>query len=323
MYQPISRRYEDDLSALEADFAPAWYRLTTGDFGPPQRCLGDEVPPAQWWQHALPDSPPETGSDFIAVRSAIQDLVDEGNGGKFVNLAFRCAETFRETDYRGGCNGARIRFPPESDWISNEGTSDALELLEPIKTMYPDVSYADLIVLAGQTAVEAAAGDAMDYCDGRVDADDAVGSDILAPRVYSPAVVSIEDDMTVKSLTFEQGVSLFARPVNGDLSSQYFISLKAGGDFTEFEKALLEEPFAEIVDAFIADEALLKTTFAEAWTKMMTAGRYDGPNENACTGVKIATMAVDSEAPTSAPITGNVALSSLSFMVVALASLFL
>jgi hypothetical protein len=281
------------------------------------------VPPAQWWQHALPDSPPETGSDFIAVRSAIQDLVDEGNGEKFVNLAFRCAETFRETDYRGGCNRARIRFPPESDWISNEGTSDALELLEPIKTMYPDVSYADLIVLAGQTAVEAAAGDAMDYCDGRVDADDAVGSDILAPRVYSPAVVSIEDDMTVKGLTFEQGVALFARPVNDDLSSQYFISLKAGGDFTELEKALLEEPFAEIVDSFIAEEALLKTTFAEAWTKMMTAGRYDGPNENACTGVKIATMAVDSEAPTSAPITGNVALSSLSFMVVALASLFL
>ena len=160
-YEPISRLFAEDIGELENQFKHAWYHLTSADMGTVDRCLGDEVPPAQEWQSPLPDPPTNLAEiDFVAIRSAIQSLVDEDSTkiGAYTNLAYRCASTFRETDYQGGCNGARIRFSPESDWVSNTGTTDAFSTLESVKTSFPAVSYADLIVLAGQTAVEAAGG---------------------------------------------------------------------------------------------------------------------------------------------------------------------
>jgi catalase-peroxidase len=141
-------------------------------------------------------------------------LVDEDSTkiGAYANLAYRCASTYGETDYRGGCNGARIRFSPESDWDSSTGTTDAFSTLESVKTSFPAVSYADLIVLAGQSAVEAAGGTAMQFCPGRTDALDATGSAKLEPRYYEPAVISIRDNMQVKGLKPQEGVALFARP---------------------------------------------------------------------------------------------------------------
>ena len=72
------------------------------------------------------------------------------------------------------------------DWDVNAGAEDALALLEPVKASYPDVSYADLIVLVGQAAIEAAAGSALTFCAGRVDAMDGAGSKNLDPRTYAP-----------------------------------------------------------------------------------------------------------------------------------------
>ena len=93
------------------------------------RCLGKYVPPAQPFQFPLPDSP-KALPDFTKVRTEIiqvmttrsshlePDMVDGKPyyGAVFAMLAWRCASTFRATDYRGGCNGARIRFAPEKDW---------------------------------------------------------------------------------------------------------------------------------------------------------------------------------------------------------------
>jgi catalase (peroxidase I) len=136
--------------------------LHFSDMGPALRCLGSMVPDPQPFQRTLPQSPPaDQLPDYIPVRSAIQAIIDGDSAAtdKFINLAYRCAFTFRSTDYQGGCNGARIRFSPEADWPENEGTSDALEMLSPVKEMYSDISYADLIVLAALTALEQENGD--------------------------------------------------------------------------------------------------------------------------------------------------------------------
>ena len=173
IYRPISLEYAANLSKLETDFAAAWYRLTSSDMGPATRCIGEYVRDPQHWQHTLPEYSGEL-PDFTSVRTKIQELLDsdDTNYRAFVNLAYQCASTFRETDYRGGCNGARIRFSPEADWEVNAGTSDALTTLASVKEAYPDATYADIIVLAGQTAVESAGGLAQPFCGGRVDAED-------------------------------------------------------------------------------------------------------------------------------------------------------
>lgn len=295
-YRPISESFKNDITVLENAFQHAWYRLTTADMGPVSRCIGDEVPDPQPFQVPLPPSP-DVEPDYIMIRSAIQTLIEDDpdtNTAAFVNLAYRCASTYRDTDYRGGCNGARIRFEPESSWPSNVGTADALSTLEPIIIEYPDISYSDLIVLAGQTAIESAGGKSMSFCGGRVDALDGSGSINLEPRTYTPALVSIRDDMQVKGLSAREGVALAARPTTSTakLSNQFFVDLLAAGagsNFSEEEQALLEGEFKPIVEEYAANNDLFLDEFASAWTKMMIADRFNRPSNNVCDSLSHAT----------------------------------
>jgi catalase (peroxidase I) len=290
-YRPISQEYANNIDLLAKDFGAAWYRLTSSDMGPATRCIGEYVLPPQHWQHTLPEFEGEL-PDFVAVRAKIQELLDadDTNYDAFVNLAYQCANTFRETDYRGGCNGARIRFAPESEWEVNAGTADALATLEAVKGAFPNASYADIIVLAGQTAIESAGGEKQPFCGGRVDAEDGSGSENLQPRVYDPAVVSIRDDMQVKGLSAREGVALAGRPTGSNFTNQFYIDLLAGnGNFTEDQAALLEDEFKDIVEVYAGDEATFQKEFASAWNKLMTADRYDGPFKNACTSVSTCT----------------------------------
>jgi len=141
------------------------------------------------------------------------------HGALFAALAWQCASTFRATDYAGGCNGARIRFAPQRWWPGNAGLVDAvLPRLQPIKNAYPELSWADLIVLAGTVAIEqsvgiqSGSGTIFNFCPGRSDAVSAVGTEHLAPRSYLTAEMAFKDSAAVQGLTGREAVVLAARP---------------------------------------------------------------------------------------------------------------
>jgi len=178
--------YAKDPAELNKQFAAAWYKLTTRDMGPVTRCMGDMVPPAQPFQFPLPAPlPPSELADFDEVKKSVQKVIrtpkpsiifaDHGSYGPlFLRLAWQCANTFRQTDYMGGCNGARLRLEPQISWPQNAALDKALELLSPIKESFgAGLSWADLIVLAGTTALEDAAAESggidIPFTGGRTD----------------------------------------------------------------------------------------------------------------------------------------------------------
>jgi len=122
------------------------------------------------------------------------------------------AQTFRQTDKLGGCNGGRIRFDPQTEWPANEDMDLILELLQPIKESFENLSWADLIALAGTVAlVDGASGYPFDFCGGRTDADDGSGSELLQPNgnVDNLAYYAMRDQI---GLTDEEAVALMGKP---------------------------------------------------------------------------------------------------------------
>lgn len=158
------------------------YKLTHRDMGPLSRYLGPEVATEKLiWQDPLPDSNGTTIDDSD-VTTLKQQILDSGvSASALISTAWASASTFRNTDKRGGANGARIRLEPQVSWAVNTGSgtnlSDVLSALEGIQSAYSKpVSLADLIVLGGSAAVEKAAQDAgyanasVPFTPGRVDA---------------------------------------------------------------------------------------------------------------------------------------------------------
>jgi catalase (peroxidase I) len=211
------------------------------------------------------------------------------------------------TDYRGGCNRARIRLSPEAEWEVNVGTAKALATLQPVKDAFPDASFSDIIVLAGQTAIEGAGGNPQPFCGGRTDATDGAGSVGLEPRVYDPPLVSVIDDMQVKGLTPNEAIALMARATGPSFSNQFFKDLlpfaegynntgsgtsvnAALTSFTDYELALLKDKeFLAIFYRYAEFEEVFQDEFAMAWNKIMTVDRYDGPFDNECKWVNTCT----------------------------------
>ena len=169
-YRKLVETFASDLDFFSEQFSHAWYKLTSRDMGPHSRCMGSLVPPAEPFQYPLARTPePLALVDFGEVRSSILSLTssDSDLAPAFVNLAYSCAATFRSTDFLGGCNGARIRF----HLSSFPGAERALEALEPVKAKFGDaLSYADLIVMAGNVGVGEVTGEAVEFCGGRTDA---------------------------------------------------------------------------------------------------------------------------------------------------------
>ncbi|WP_238444485.1 catalase/peroxidase HPI [Salsipaludibacter albus] len=166
-YRAISERFRDDNDAFAEAFARAWFKLTHRDMGPIERYLGPQVPDEELiWQDPVPEVDHElVDADDIAALK--QQILDSGlSTQQLVNAAWSSASTYRDTDHRGGSDGGRIRLSPQVDWDVNvrAGVPEVLSTLGGIQSDFNDgrddakqVSMADLVVLGGCAAVEAAA----------------------------------------------------------------------------------------------------------------------------------------------------------------------
>ncbi|MEM7134379.1 MAG: catalase/peroxidase HPI [Chloroflexota bacterium] len=191
IYGPISKRFHENPDEFAEAFAKAWYKLTHRDMGPISRYLGPLVPDEQLlWQDPVPaiDHEMLEDEDIAALKEIITERILEEDSdlsiSQLVSTAWASAATFRGTDKRGGANGARIRLAPQKDWVVNQPDelAEVLAALEEIQEAFNSelddgktISFADLIVLAGCTAVEAAAKEAgydveVPYALGRTDA---------------------------------------------------------------------------------------------------------------------------------------------------------
>jgi catalase-peroxidase len=198
IYGQITRRWLDHPEELDAAFAKAWYKLLHRDMGPLSRYLGPWVAEPQLWQDPVPAVEGELigEADIAALKAKV---LDSGlSVPQLVKTAWSAASSFRSTDKRGGANGARLRLEPQKDWELNEPSELAkvLPVLERIQQEFngsgsKQVSLADLIVLAGSTAVEKAAKDAgyeitVHFAPGRTDATqentDVETFEVLEPR---------------------------------------------------------------------------------------------------------------------------------------------
>ena len=169
-YREIIERFQENPREFQEAFAKAWYKLIHRDMGPPERFLGPEVPDEEMlWQDPIPDADYELvgESEIDELKSTILD--SELSVAQLVKTAWASASTYRDSDKRGGANGARIRLRPQRDWEVNEPDELAtvLDTLTGIKEEFNAsrsddvrVSLADLIVLGGNAAVEQAAADA-------------------------------------------------------------------------------------------------------------------------------------------------------------------
>ncbi|MFM2132316.1 MAG: hypothetical protein RL646_1519, partial [Verrucomicrobiota bacterium] len=198
-YAKITKRWLEHPEEFADAFAKAWYKLTHRDMGPYVRCLGPLVPPAQLWQDPVPavNHPLIDAQDEAALKQAV--LATGLPNSQLVSVAWASASTFRGSDKRGGANGARIRLAPQKDWEVNNPAELAkvLAALEKVQASFnasakggKKVSLADLIVLAGNAAVEDAAAKAgtpvkVPFRAGRTDATQEM-TDVASAAVLEP-----------------------------------------------------------------------------------------------------------------------------------------
>jgi len=198
-YREISQRFLADPEAFERAYARAWFKLTHRDMGPRARYVGGKLPEeALIWQDPIP----EVDHPLIGerdVRKLKAEILDSGlTVPELVRTAWAAASSYRDSDMRGGANGARLRLAPQRDWPVNdpEELARVLAGLEAIQKEFNDgrrkqVSLADLIVLGGVAAIEKAAADAghdvkVPFTPGRADATleqtDAASFAVLEPK---------------------------------------------------------------------------------------------------------------------------------------------
>ncbi|MFT3924245.1 MAG: catalase/peroxidase HPI [Myxococcales bacterium] len=200
-YEKISRRYMANPQEFADAFARAWFKLTHRDMGPRARYLGPLVPKeVLLWQDPIPavDHPLVTAQDIAALKAEL--LACGLSISQLVSTAWASASSFRGSDKRGGANGARIRLAPQKDWEANQPNElgKVLAVLEKVQKKFNDaqtdgkrISLADLIVLGGCTAIEAAAkagGHSVDvpFTPGRADALQEQ-TDVVSFAVLEPA----------------------------------------------------------------------------------------------------------------------------------------
>lgn len=178
-YEKISRRFLENPDQFADAFARAWFKLTHRDMGPRSRYLGADVPQeVLLWQDHIPavNHKLVDANDIASLKAKI---LDSGLSiPQLVSTAWASASTFRNSDKRGGANGARLRLAPQKYWQVNNTPliTETLSKLEGIQKAFNDansdkkVSLADLIVLAGCAAIEKAGNTSVPFTPGRMDA---------------------------------------------------------------------------------------------------------------------------------------------------------
>ena len=293
-YRKVAKRFHENPEEFKVAFAKAWFKLTHRDLGPRCRYVGAEVPAESLiWQDPVPavDHDLIDAADVAELKSAV--LAAGLTVSELVRTAWASASSFRGTDLRGGANGARVRLAPQKDWEVNNPAELAkvLDALEQVRSSFNSaqsdgrsggkrVSLADLIVLAGAAAVEAAAKLAghdaeVPFTPGRTDASqeqtDADSFAALEPtadgfRNYfgdgngrSPAA-SLVDRASMLSLTVPEMTAL----VGGLRALSANSGSNGDGVFTDRPGTLSNDFFANLLD------------MSTVWSKSEKEGLYEG-----------------------------------------------
>ncbi len=348
-YRKITEQWLNDPEAFSRAYARAWFKLTHRDMGPTSRYRGDWLPQEHYiWQDPVPAADYTTidSDDVAALKKA---LLDSGlSVSDLVSTAWASASTFRETDMRGGANGARLQLAPQKDWAVNNPAQLAkvLSRLEKVQNDFnsnsgdKQVSMADLIVIGGAAAIEKAAAQAgytvqVPVSPGRTDAlqemTDVASFNLLEPKAdgfrnylregypRAPAEALVERaallDLSVPEMTVlvggmrvlntnsdgsQHGV-FTSKP--GTLSNDFFVNLvdmstvwsksdaqpglyigrdRASGN-TKWTATSVDLIFGSnselraVAEFYASDDAGQRFVddFVKAWTKVMTADRFD------------------------------------------------
>jgi catalase-peroxidase len=261
-YRAICEKFMADPAYFSDTFARAWFKLTHRDMGPNTRYVGPDAPKEVLiWQDPVPAG--STKWDVAAVKAKIAD-----SGLSIADMAataWDSARTFRKSDYRGGANGARIRLAPQKDWEGNEPArlQKVLAVLEPI-AKDAGASVADVIVLAGNVAIEKAAKAAgfdvtVPFTPGRGDATadmtDADSFDVLEPLadgfrnwLKQDYVVSPEELMLDRAQLMDLTASEMTCLVGGMRALGANHGGSKHGVFTDREGALTTDFFVNLTD---------------------------------------------------------------------------
>ena len=290
IYGPISRRFHQDPDAFADAFARAWFKLTHRDMGPRARYLGPEVPAEELiWQDPVPAVDHELVGEQDLASLKAQILASGLSIPQLVTTAWASAATFRGSDKRGGANGARLRLAPQKDWEVNQPAELAKVLgkLEAVQQAFnaaqsgnKRISLADLIVLAGGTAIEEAARQAghevwVPFTPGRTDASpeqtDAASFAVLEPladgfRNYqraglkTPAEEMLLDRAQLMTLTAPEMTVL----VGGMRALNANVGQSSQGVFTSTPGTLTNDFFVNLLD------------MGTEWRPSSTEGLFEG-----------------------------------------------
>ena len=290
VYEKIARHFHQNPQEFADVFARAWFKLTHRDMGPRARYLGPLVPQeALIWQDPIPavNHPLVNALDIVALKAKV--LASGLSVSQLVGTAWASAVTFRGSDKRGGANGARIRLAPQKDWEVNQPAELAgvLKKLETIQqefnstqTSGKKISLADLIVLAGSAALEAAAVKAgqqvtVPFVPGRMDASqeqtDVESFSVLEPvadgfRNYaSQGMEGVEAELLLDKA---QLLSLSAPEMTVLIGGLRALNINVGqtqhGVFTARPGTLSNDFFVNLLD------------MGTAWQKSATEGVLEG-----------------------------------------------
>ena len=307
LYEPISRKFYENPELFADAFARAWFKLTHRDMGPKSRYLGQEVPKEDLiWQDPIPKltSKPIDGSDINKLKDKI--LSSDLSISELVYTAWSSASTYRDSDKRGGANGARIQLEPQKNWEVNDPNQlkKVLEVYNKIKTEFDNnqsdgkaISMADLIVLGGCVGIEKASEKAghkisVPFNPGRNDATqentDIESFSVLEPeadgfRNYSknsfsvPAEEMLVDKAQLLKLTAPEMTVLIGglRVLNANYRGS------KNGIFTKTTQALTNDFFINLLDinttwkSISKDEDLFEGSNRETGDLLWTGTRVD------------------------------------------------